>query len=202
MENLNADLKRDLYYKAHDVIKNEKIKKYLTEKEIISHEGVSFWGGITGQNNLQFEKLRNVKLRIELAQTTKVPNKNTYEIIDTLVDINACALSEFSGNLVGEMKELYDEIKNNYCDENISEEKINLLTREKIGNEESFLPVIHKEKVKGIFGDRKTQIAFYRIENRKLQDLIIQERGKIQLETFSSELYTTIIPTAKTVKNN
>ena len=202
MEKLNADLKRDLYFKAHYVIKQEKIKKYLTEKEIISHEGVSFWGGITGQNNLQLERLRNVKLRIELAQAEIAPEKNNYEILDTLVDINACALSEFSGKLVGDMKTLYDSIRDNYCDETITDERINLLTNEKFQKEESFLPVIHEEKIKGIFGSRKAQIAFYRVENKKLEDLIVKERGKIQFETFSSEMYQKIIPTVKSVKKD
>ena len=200
MENINMDLKRDLYFKAHNVIKHEKIRKYLTEKEIISHEGVSFWGGITGQNNLQYERLRNVKLRIELAQAEKAPEKTNYEIIDTLVDMNKCALSEFSGQLVGEIKSLYENIKNNYCDESITDEKINLLTNERVQKEESFLPVIHEQKVKGVFGSRRSQIAFYRIENKKLEELIVSQRGKMQFETFSSDLYQKIIPQAKTVK--
>ena len=92
------------------------------------------------------------------------------------------------------MKELYDEIKNNYCDEKITDEYINKLACEKSNKVESYLPVVHQEKKKGIFADIKAQIAFYKLENKKLEDLIVKARGKMQFETFSSKEYTVIVP--------
>ena len=44
--------------------------------------------------------------------------------------------------------------------------------------------VIHQEKPKGIFGDTKMQTEFYKIENKRLENQIILERGKSQFGTF------------------
>ena len=79
----------------------------------------------------------------------------------------------------------------------ITDDYIQELSCEKANKSESFLPIVHEEKKKGIFGATKAQIAFYRIENKKLEDLIIKERGKIQFETFSSNEYTVIVPSDK-----
>ena len=47
------------------------------------------------------------------------------------------------------------------------------------------MPVINKERfLKGILGDIRTQINFYRLENSRLQTQIILERGKSQFGTF------------------
>lgn len=54
----------ELYFKVQNVIKYAKIDKYIKDQEEIEKSGMSFFGGITGKNNLQFERLRNVKLKL------------------------------------------------------------------------------------------------------------------------------------------
>lgn len=200
MKEINAETKRELYIKAKQIVKNAKIHKYLTEKDIISEEGVSFLGYFTGRNNLQYERIRNIKLRIELAHTEKIEEKNDYNIVDTLVYLNSIALDEFCGKLTPEMKNLYDDIRINYCDDNITDEYIYRLSCRKANKEEKFLPIVHEEKLSGSFFSRKNQIKFYKIENQKLENLIVKERGKMQFETFSAKPYEIIKPVEKTIK--
>jgi len=199
---IDNETKRELYFKARDVIRHAKLHKYFIEKDIISEEGLTFFGNFTGKNALLYERIRNVKLRIELVYTERVESKNDYRILDTLAEINSCALNEFSGHKTPEMEKLYNDIKNNYCDDSITDEDIYILSCQKADKLENFLPVVHEEKKKGIFGDRRVQIAYYRIENQKLEDLIIKQRGKMQLETFSDKAYAVIVPSEKTIKNN
>lgn len=186
--------KREYYIKAKTAIKNAKINKYTEEGKVVSEQGMTFLGMLTGRNALQYEKLRNVKLRIELLQTEKFEIKGDYDVVDILAEMNSCAISEFNGKLNREMEEIYNDLRENYCDKNITDEDIYILSCQKTANEKSYLPIIHQEKVKGIFGEIKTQIDFFRIENKRLQDMIVAERGKIQLETFSGNPIPKIIP--------
>lgn len=175
---------KNLYYKVQNIIKDAKVQKYIQDRNIISSEGISFLGNFTGKNTLQMERLKNVKLRIELVQTQKVEPKDKYDSKDMMADIYACAISDLAGNFTPEMKSMYDKIKAEYNTENISDENIYELACEKITKGQSYLPVIHKEKTKGIFGDIKTQIEFLKLENQKLENEIILERGKSQFSTF------------------
>ena len=200
MEKVDSEVVHELYIKAKSVVKNAKIHKYLTEKDVISEEGVSFFGYFTGRNDLQFEKIRNVKLRIELANTERIDDKVEYSAVDTLVYLNSVALDEFCGKLTPEMQSLYDDIRENYCDDSITDDYIYKLSCEKANKAQSYLPIIHKEKREGAFFERRNQINFYKIENQKLEDLIVKERGKMQFETFSSKPYEIIKPVEKTIK--
>ena len=193
---------RDLYVKVQNIIKDAKIKKYIKESDYISSEGISFFGGLTGKNTLQLEKIRNVKLRIELLQSKRLPEKESYEKIDMMADLYACAISELSGNFTKEMRTLYDYIKENCEEENVSDEKIYNLACDKITCSQSFLPIIHQEKTKGVFYEIRNQIAFYKIENQRLENQIILERGKSQFGTFeySGKDAGVIIPI--NIKNN
>lgn len=178
------DENKALYIKVQNVIKDAKIKKYVKESDSISAEGISFWGGFTGKNALQLERMKNVKLRIELLQSKKVEVKENYEKADMMADLYACAISEFSGNFTKEMQNMYDVVKEKCENKEFSEENIHNLARKKVADGQSYLPVIHQEKPKGIFGDIKMQIQFYKIENQKLENQIILERGKSQFGTF------------------
>lgn len=174
----------DLYLKVQDVIKNVKIQKYVKEGQEIANEGISFFGGITGKNTLQLEKIRNVKLRIELLQSQKPEIKEEYELKDMMVDLYMCAISELGGNFTEEMKNLYDRIKEENTKEDISKENVYKLACKKIENSQSYLPIIHEEKTKGIFGNTRVQTEFYKLENKKLENEIVLERGKSQFKTF------------------
>ena len=79
---INENTCKELYIKAHNIIKNAKIQKYAKEGEEIATQGITFFGGINGKNALQLEKMRNVKLRIELTQSQKPEFKDKYESKD------------------------------------------------------------------------------------------------------------------------
>ena len=198
----NENGNRELYIKVQNVIRDAKIKKYIKESDYISSEGISFLGGITGKNTLQLERIRNVKLRIELLQSKRIPEKDSYERLDMLADLYACAISELSGNFTKEMQNIYDSIKETCVENGISDENIYNLACEKILCSQAFLPIIHQEKTKGVFYEIRNQISFYKIENQRLETQIILERGKSQFGTF--EYYGkdvgVIIPT--NIKNN
>lgn len=136
-------------------------------------------GYFNKKNDLQIEKLRNLKLKIELLQTKKVVDKKEYDFIDMMADLYACAISDLAGKFTPEMSKLYNEIKS-YCkfeiDEKI-EEKVYKLATEKISNSKNYLPVVHKEKHFDVFGDTKAQIEFLKLENRNIENQIVSERG-------------------------
>lgn len=174
---------RALYIKVQNIIKDAKIKKYVKESSDISSEGISFWGSFTGKNSLQLERMRNVKLRIELLQSQRIEIKEEYKETEMMADLYACAISELGGKFTGEMQSVYDQVKES-CKEDVTDENIQDMAIKKVANGQSYLPIIHQEKAKGIFGDIKTQIEFYKIENKKLENQIILERGKSQFGTF------------------
>lgn len=179
--NIPAD--RALYIKVQNIIKDAKIKKYVKESSDISAEGISFWGSFTGKNSLQLERMRNVKLRIELLQSQKIEIKDEYEKTEMMADLYACAISELGGKFTNDMQNVYNQVKES-CTEEVTDENIKGMALKKVAKGQSYLPIIHQEKAKGIFGDIKTQIEFYKIENRKLENQIILERGKSQFGTF------------------
>ncbi len=180
--------KRNLYLKSQNIIKNAKIEKYMQDREVIANEGLSFFGVLTGRNSLQIQRIENIKLKIELLQSQKIEDKNEYEITDILADLYSCAISELNGKFTNEMKSMYNKIKENYCDETVSDDEIYKLVCEKVDKNQSYLPIIHKEKSRGIFGDIKVQIDFLKLENKKLQNQIVIERGRSQFETFKSKI--------------
>lgn len=173
-----------LYLKVQNIIKYAKIDKYIKDQEEIKAEGLTFFGAITGRNSLQFERLRNVKLKIELLESQKVQLRSDVSPKDLMSDIHACAISELGGKYNEDMTKVYKEVKLQDA-ENTTDEAIYELAYTKLSNGQSYLPIIHQEKSKGIFGDIKVQIEFLKLENKKLENQIILSRGKSQLETFS-----------------
>lgn len=176
----------NLYIKVYNAIKNAKIEKYLNDKEKICKEGITFWGGITGKNNLLIEKLRNVKLKIELVQSEIMGNKAQYETEELLADLFACSMLELGGKFNEEMESVYNELKSKAENENKSnsDEYIYELACKKIEKEQNYLPIIHEEKPKGIFSNIRVQTAFLKLENQKLENEIVIQRGKCQFDTF------------------
>lgn len=193
--------KKKLFAKVQKAIKDAKVKKYMSERAVISSEGMSFWGGITGKNNLQVERMKNIKLKMELLEAEKNNYKKGIDEKEMLSELYSCALIEFAGKFTDEMTNVYKEIKQNYFKENneeISDDIIYEMACKKVTTGQSYLPIIHKEKTKGIFCEIKMQIEFFRLENQKLVNQIVLERGKSQFETFSGTGF--IIPT--NVKNS
>lgn len=173
-----------LYLKVQNVIKYAKMDKYIKDQKQIQSEGLTFFGAITGKNSLQFERLRNVKLKIELLESQKIELKSDITPKELMSDIHACAISELAGKYNEDMIKVYKEVKAKDI-ENVTDEVVYELAYKKMSNGQSYLPVIHQEKTKGIFGDIKVQIEFLKLENKKLENQIILSRGKSQFETFS-----------------
>lgn len=180
--------KRDLYFKVQRILKNARIEKYMEDRDIIAKEGLTFWGALTGKNSLQIQRIENIKLRIELLQAQRIEEKDEYNPIDMLADIYSCAISELNGQFSEQMRSIYNQIKIKYCDESISDDDIYKLVCDKVENNQKYLPVIHNEKTKGVFGDIKVQINFLKIENQKLQNQIVIERGRSQFEEFKQNI--------------
>lgn len=188
--------KRELYMKVQRILKNAKIEKYMEDRDLIAKEGLTFWGALTGRNSLQIQRIENIKLKIELLEAQRIEEKDNYEPIDMLADIYSCAISELNGKFSEQMRSIYNQIKIKYCKEDISDDDIYMLVFNKVEHNQNYLPTIHKEKSRGIFGDTKTQIEFFKMENKKLQNQIVIERGKNQFEEIKKQ---TIIPPLKNV---
>lgn len=167
--------KKNLYFNVQNAIKNAKIQKYFRERDEISKEGLTFWGYFNKKNDLQIEKLKNLKLKIQLLQTAKIEEKDKYDSKELMSDLYACAIADLAGNFTTEMSNLYNEIKLEY-NENV-EEDVYKMALSKISASKNYLPVIHQEKSFGIFGDTKTQIEFLKLENKNIENQIVAERG-------------------------
>lgn len=185
LSDVSTKERRELYIKAQNVIKNAKIEKYIVDRDLIASEKLTFWGVITGKNALQLQRIENVKLKIELLQTQKVVEKDNYEAIDVLSDLYACAISELNGKFTPEMTSLYNKIKEKYRDAaEISDEEVYQAVCSKVDKSHSYLPEIHNEGERGIFGDIKVQVRYFKLENQKLKNQIVIERGRSQFLTF------------------
>lgn len=184
MSNQEENSLNELYFKVQNVIKYAKMDKYVKDQEEIQAEGITFFGSITGKNNLQIERLRNVKLKIELLESQKVKPKEDVSAKDLMADMQACAMSELGGKFNDDMTKLYKEIEEK-ATEKVTKNEVYELAYQKVSNGQSYLPVIHTDAPKGIFGDIKVQTEFLKLENKKLENQIILERGKSQFKTFS-----------------
>lgn len=167
--------RKNLYFNVQNAIKNAKIQKYFTERYEISQEGLTFFGYFNKKNDLQIERLKNLKLKIELLQIANIEEKDKYDSKELMSDLYACAIADLAGNFTTEMSSLYNEIKLE-CNDDI-EEEVYKMALTKISNSKNYLPVIHQEKHFGIFGDTKAQIEYLRLENQNIENQIVNERG-------------------------
>ncbi len=167
--------KKSLYFNVQNSIKNAKMEKYFRERDEISKEGLTFFGYFNKKNDLQIERLKNLKLKIELLQTVKIEEKDKYDTKELMSDLYACAIADLAGIFTPEMSSLYNEIKLK-CDGDV-EEEVYKMALAKISDSKNYLPIIHQEKNFGIFGDTKAQIEFLKLENRNIENQIVIERG-------------------------
>ncbi len=167
--------RKNLYFNVQNAIKNAKIQKYFRERDEISKEGLTFFGYFNKKNDLQIERLRNLKLKIELLQTAKIEEKDKCDSKELMSDLYACAIADLAGNFTTEMSNLYNEIKLG-CNSDV-EEEIYKMALTKISNSKNYLPIIHKAKHFEIFGDTKAQIEYLKLENQNIENQIVAERG-------------------------
>ena len=197
----NNENKTNLYMRVQSAIKTAKLDKYISDKEKIAEEGITFLGGLTGKNSLQIEKLKNVKLKIELLQTEKLGSKSEFETEDLLADLFACAISELSGKFSPEMEQLYKQLKEKSENENKpnSDEYIYELACKKIDNSQKDFSINASSKTE--LTNVKTMdklnyfhiiISYFCCKNKKAklinlcQDLIEED---LCIENIFSRLY-------------
>ena len=176
----DTDLKRNLYLKVQGIIQNARIQKYEQEKQAISTRKVGFLGRITGADKLKEEQLRNINLKIRALQTEVPQEQAQYSVRDMLADIYACAISDFSGELTPEMKQMSDAIKANFTDRKngaFTDQYINGLAMEKIeAKRNRELPVVQGKKPR-FFQSTKSKIENIMLENQGLQNRIAQNQN-------------------------
>ena len=163
-----------IWYGSNKALKE--ISLSIPEKSITAFIGPSGCGKSTF--------LKTLNRMNDLVPGIKIEGKVEYEGKDMMADLYVCAMSEFAGNFTNDMKKMYETVKRSCYEEKITDEQIQGIARNKMTTGQSYLPVIHQEKTKGIFGNTKNQIEFYKIENQILENQIILERGKSQFGTF------------------
>lgn len=176
----DRDIKKVLYQRVQNAIEQAKVQKYLRDRDVISKEGIGFLSGLTGKSELQIERLNNVNLKIQLAQSKKAEPQKVYSVRSMLADLYVCAVTELGGNFTPEMQTLYDSMKSIYTDANIgafTDDYIGKLARDKIMAMQSNLPMVQEPK-RGFFGRRKNQIELLRAENKGLEVQIAEEKNK------------------------
>ena len=180
--NFNAkdNEKSKMYINVQSAINEAKSKKYAQEYEMIKKEGMTFLGNFNGKNDLQIQRLKNLNLKIQLLQITPIEEKKEISDKDLMADLYACAIVDLGGEFTPEMNKIYNEIKVD-CEERDKEkleEDVYLLATEKISNSKKYLPIIHEEKTNGIYISKRTQAKLLKVENKKIQEQIIAQRGK------------------------
>lgn len=171
------EIKKNLYDKVQKTIQNSKIQKYIEKRDNLSNEKIGLWGRLTGKQDLQNEKINQLNLKIQLAQTTQPQEQEKYSITGMLADIKVCAKTEFDGDLTPEMLNLYTIIKQNFGTrekQTYSDEKIESLADEKIKQQQNKLPVPIQDLPR-FFGRTKFQLDSLKQENTVLRNQIIEQ---------------------------
>lgn len=178
---LEHELKRSLYLRANQVIKNAKLGKLNFERETIQSEKVGFFGKLLGKDELKDEKIRNIDLKAEAIMTEIPEEKERYSVKDILADLYACAITEFDGNFTPEMLTLYNNITNTFGSKgqngqlkSFSQEYILKLAQAKINAE----PGRNILAVAGNGTKRVSEIERLRAENGSLQQQIATNKMK------------------------
>jgi hypothetical protein len=178
---MEYELKRSLYLKANQVIKNAKLGKLNSERETIQTEKVGFFGKLLGKDELKDEKLKNIDLKAEAIMTEIPEEKERYSVKDILADLYACAITEFDGNFTPEMLNLYNNITNTFGSKgqngqlkSFSQEHILKLAQAKINTE----PGRNLLAVAGNGTKRLSKIERLRAENGGLQQQIATNKMK------------------------
>ena len=185
-EQSDRDIKKVLYQRVQNAIEQAKVQKYLRDRDVISKEGIGFLSGFTGKSELQVERLNNVNLKIQFAQSQKPEPQKVYSVRSMLADLYVCAVTELGGNFTPEMQTLYDSMKSVYTGTNIgafTDDYIGKLARDKIMAMQSNLPMVQEPK-RGFFGRRKNQIDLLRAENKGLEVQIAEAKNKENMSSY------------------
>lgn len=174
------EIKKNLYKKVQKTIQDSKIQKYLQEKEKLENMPIGLLGRITRKHELQKEKVNQLNLKIQLAQTTQPQEQEKYSVRDMLADMQVCAKTELNGNFPPKMLNLYTIIKQNFRPsgtQTFSEKEIGNLANKKIEQQKNKLPV-PIQKSPRFFGKTKFQLNLLKQENVRLKSQIIEQAQK------------------------
>lgn len=183
------EIKKSLYAKVQEVLKEARIQKYTAEKDEIEGESIGFLGRLFGKEKLRERRLENVDLKIELAQKSTSLERETYSVRQILVDMHICANTELGGEFTPEMQELYQAIMETYGAKNkdiFSERNIRQLVSERqrqASNQTTAeLPVVQGNRPR-IFGKTKAQTNMVELENQGLKQKLLRLRTSNSLRT-------------------
>lgn len=175
----DRNIKKSVYDKVQTVLQNAKMQKYREQRQSIQEERVSFLGKLFGKERLQEVRLRNLDLKMQLAQRDDFQEPEYYSIREMLVDMHICADRELGGEFTPEMQKLYDAMKFTYGDEKtgeFSERYIGQLVSQRVDKSESAgLLVVQEGRTKGI-GKTKAQARMLELENQGLQQQLLKRR--------------------------
>ena len=195
---LDLNVKKALFFKVQDTMKKARLQKYRDMKSEIETEknpvstmfGRIFWRisrvieKITGKNDLQEERMKNIDLRTQLEKSLEVEEPEQLSVRQMLIDMHVCAQMEFGGTFTPEMQSLYNSIMTEYGSKKqdgvqaFSEEYFRREASKKIAqmNCGNNLPTTQNGKK----GRIKDEIHYYRQENLMLEQKIAQKGKKLK----------------------
>ncbi len=174
--NIQADtaIKKGLFERVHRTIKNAQIAKLSQEKEALESRKIGFFGRLVGRDILRDEKIRNLELKIKLAQNEAPEERKKYSARDILADMYVYAITELGGEFTPEMSAVSKAIKATYRDKAagaFSEEYITSLAKKKIQDDKLKYPAPIKRQPL-FFGKTKAKLENLRAENSELQNAV------------------------------
>lgn len=171
----DRDIKKGLYEKVHNAIQSAKIAKYTQEKEALQNKKIGFLGRLRGKDVLRDAQIKNLELKIKLAQKEPAKEQDNYSARDMLADMYVYGITELGGNLTPEMNSICRDIKAVYRDRSngtFTEEYITGLANQKIQAERRNNLPIAKAKRQTFFGKSRAMAEALTQENSTLQSEI------------------------------
>lgn len=177
------ELKKGLYDRVQEAIRQEKIAKYTAEKEKEKSKKIGFFGFLFGKDKIQEEKIRQLDLKVELVKMPKVPENGVYDEKDMLAELMATSISEFDGNMEKspKVKQVYDLIKSKVKDrEDCSDESVRELAEQKIAINGENLPAVQDPNKLPFWGRNRCELQALQANNNYLtQKVQVSQMNKM-----------------------
>lgn len=202
-EQLEKEIKMNLYQKVQATIQYAKIEKYKKEKETIQNTKIGFFGKLIGEDKLQEEKMRNLTLKIAHEQNTPSQIEKKCDVEEMLDDLYICVSTEFNGQFekVPEIQEIYNSIKGVFGieEKDFSDDYTRDLASKKTSNRN--LPMLQEKKTSFFsrFGKTREQTRILQTENQELEKIITSDVSEkkwscdIQVENNALSIFENIL---------
>lgn len=184
----NEEIKKKLYMKVQDFIKQAKLQTYANQRQQIESEKIGFFGKLIGKEKLKQAKIGNIDLKVQLEKNKDVEEKQKYSVTDMLSDLYGCVITNYNGDFSKNqsISELYNDIKEIFGSYDkktgahpFLDEDIKRMAEDKIGvQDKQNLPVPKETQKNGIFGKIKSEIKSVEAENYQLQQNIEDSYSK------------------------